>query len=321
MSDTSAPNATPGPNGVRAYDMFVQDQAAPTRLPTLEVINDRFSRSLRVALFHHLRKAVQIDSGTVALVKHFELIERLASPSYMVLVGLRPLRGTMLMVIDAALLTATVESRFGGNGRFPVTKTQRDFTIVEHKVMSRVTEIVLEQFSGAWHRVADLQPEILRREFNPQFAGITGAGEQVITTAFQVKVDNGEGTLTMAIPVAMLGAIHEQLTSTVDSDNAEPDGHWFEQLKSGIEQVVMPLRVELAEIEMSVNELLELSPGDVFEIERPQSVVVEAEGVPLFRGRWGRHGNKSAVRIDGAIKPEEEFLPTTANGRSGSHGG
>ena len=172
-------------------------------------------------------------------MKHFELIERLASPSFMVLVGLRPLRGTMLVVIDAPLVVATVESRFGGNGRFPVTKAQRDFTTVEHKVMSRVTEIILEQFAGAWQRVADLQPEILRYEFNPQFVGITAAGEPVVTTTFQFKVDNGEGTLMIAIPAAMLGPIHEQLMSAVASDTAEPDGHWFEQLKAGIEQVTV----------------------------------------------------------------------------------
>jgi flagellar motor switch protein FliM len=321
MSDAATPNPEPGANGVRTYDLFVQDQGLPTRMPTLEVVNDRFSRSLRVALFHHLRKAVQIDGGTVDIVKHFELIERMASPSYIVLVGLRPLRGTMLVAIDAQLVVAIVESRFGGNGRFPVSKTQRDFTTVEHKVMSRVTAIVLEQFVGAWQRVAELQPEILRHEFNPQFAGITAAGEPVIVTTFQIKVDNGEGTLTIAIPVAMLGPVQENLMSAVAADTAEPDGHWFDQIKAGIEQVAMPLRVELAEIEMSVHDLLELSPGDVFEIERPQSVVIEAEGVPLFRGRWGRYGPKSAVRIDGPIKPGEASLPTRTNGRSGPHGG
>ncbi|MGH6982406.1 MAG: flagellar motor switch protein FliM, partial [Stellaceae bacterium] len=319
LSDPAPPpNPEPGAN-VRAFNLFVQDEAAPARLPTLDVVNDRFSRSLRVALVHHLRKSVQIDAGTVALVKHFELIERLSQPTYMVLVGLKPLRGTMLIAIDAPLVVATVESRFGGNGRFPVTKTQRDFTTVEQKVMSRMVAIILDQFAGAWRRIAELQAEILRQEFNPQFAGITASNEPVIVTTFQIKVDNGEGTLTIAIPVAMLAPIQERMTSAVAAENAEPDSHWFEQIKSGVEQVVMPLRVELAEVEMSVHDLLELSPGDVFEIERPQSVVIEAEGVPLFRGRWGRFGAKSAVRIDGAVAPDES-QPKKLNGRSSTHG-
>jgi flagellar motor switch protein FliM len=317
MSD-AAPAPANADRRVRSYNLVAPDQSAPMRMPTLDVINDRFARSLRVALFHHLRRGVQVGAATVALVKHFELIERLASPSYMVLVGLRPLRGTMLVVLDAQLVIATVESRFGGNGRFPITKAQRDFTTVEQKVMSRVTEIVLDQFAAAWHRVADLQPEVLRHESNPQFAGITGAGEQVISIGFRIKVDNGEGALTIAIPSAMLGPVQDQLTSSsVAAETAEPDRHWFEQLRAGIEQVVMPLRVELAEIEMSVQELLELRPGDVFEISRPDMVTVEGEGVSLFRGRWGRHGTKSAVRIEGQIMRDEEALPATTTERSG----
>jgi flagellar motor switch protein FliM len=319
MSDAGGPNpgrARPGDATVRPYDLFVPDQTAPARMPTLEVINDRFARSLRVALFHHLRKSVEIDAGTIELIKHFELIERLRQPSYMVLVGLRPLRGTMLLVADAPLVIAVVESRFGGNGRFPVTKWQRDFTTVEVKVMNRVVALMLEQFAGAWQRVIDLEPEVLRYEFNPQFAGVTTAGELVITTTFKLRIDNGEGTLTVCIPSAMLGPVHDQLMSGVASDPGEPDGHWFEQIKAGIEEVVMPIRVELAEIEMTVNDLLELRPGDVFEIERPQSVVIDAEGVPLFRGRWGRYGRKSAVRIEEPITPVADVLATTMNRRS-----
>ena len=317
MSDAGRPKG--GGNGepsVRPYDLFVQEQAVPARMPTLEVVNDRFARSVRVALFHHLRKGVEIGSGTIELIKHFELIERLKQPSYMVLVGMRPLRGTMLLIADAALVIAIVESRFGGNGRFPVTKWQRDFTTIEIKVMNRVIEIVLEQFAAAWQRVIGLEPEIMRYEFNPQFAGVTTAGEIVVTTTFKVKVDNGEGSLTIGIPSAMLGPVHDQLMSGIASDPGEPDGHWFEQLKAGIEEVMMPMSVELTKLEMTVHDLLELRPGDVFEIERPQSVVIEAEGVPLFRGRWGRHGRKSAVRIEGAITPVDDVLAATMNLRS-----
>jgi flagellar motor switch protein FliM len=319
MSDTSGPksgSARADQASVRPYDLFVQDQAAPARMPTLEVVNDRFARTLRVALFHHLRKGVELDSGTIELIKHFDLIERLQQPSYMVLVGMRPLRGTMLLVIDAQLVIAIVESRFGGNGRFPVTKWQRDFTTIEIKVMNRVVELVLEQLAGAWQRLVDLDLEILRYEFNPQFAGITTAGEIVVTTTFKVRVDNGEGALMLCIPSAMLGPVHDQLMSGIASDPGEPDGHWFDQLKAGIEEVAMPLRVELTELEMTVHDLVELRPGDVFEIERPQSVVIEAEGVPLFRGRWGRYGRKSAVRIEETITPVDDVLATTMNSGS-----
>ena len=306
---------------VRPYDLFVQDRVTRARMPTLEVINDRFSRLLRAALFQHLRKGVDLSSGTIELIKHSQLLENLETPSYLVLVGLRPLRGTMLVVADAPLVAAIVESRFGGNGRFPVSKAGREFTPVEQKVMRKVTELILEQFTTAWQRVADLEAEITRREFNPQFASVATAGEVMITSSFKVRVDQGDGELKVSIPSSMLGPLRDQLMSGVVADAAEADGRWFEMLKLGIEQVAMPLRVELAEIEMTVRDLLELHSGDVFEIERPQSVIVEADGLPLFRGRWGRSGNKSAVRIDEALTSLEEVISSKLNERSDHDGG
>ncbi|HTV90870.1 MAG TPA: FliM/FliN family flagellar motor C-terminal domain-containing protein, partial [Stellaceae bacterium] len=41
-----------------------------------------------------------------------------------------------------------------------------------------------------------------------------------------------------------------------------------------------------------------LRPGSVFEIVRPDTVTVQSQGLPLFRGRWGRHGRQIAVRVE-----------------------
>jgi flagellar motor switch protein FliM len=306
---------------IHPYNLFVQDRVTRARMPTLEVINDRFSRLLRAALFQHLRKTVDVSSGTIEVVKHAQLLEGLDMPSHLVLVGLRPLRGTMLLVAEKPLVVAIVESRFGGNGRFPTSMGRREFTPVEQKVMRRVTDLLLEQLTAAWQRVIALQSEVVRYEFNPQFASIATSSELIITNTFRVRVDNDDGVLQICIPMAMLEPLRDQLLSGIVSDATDADGRWYELLKSGVEQVVMPLRVELAQIEMTVRELLDLSPGDVFEIDRPQSVVIETDGLPLFRGRWGRYGRKSAVRIDEAISTLNEVLTEKMSGRSAEHGG
>ena len=306
---------------VRAYNLFVEDRVTRARMPTLEVINDRFSRFLRAALFQHLRKTVNLSQGTIEMVKHSELIESLTSPSYLALISLRPLRGTMLLVADAPLVVAIVESRFGGNGRFPASIVHREFTPVEQKVMTRVMEIAIDQFVAAWQRLGNFQSEIIRYEFNPQFASVATAGEAIVVITFTVKVDAAEGSMRICLPYTMLEPLRDQLISGVVSDAVDADDHWYEMLKSGVEQVMMPLRVELADIEISVRDLMDLKAGDVFELDRPQSVVIEADGMPLFRGRWGRYGHKSAVRIEEAVLTLEELLNTTnLQGRGEDHG-
>lgn len=294
---------------VRPYNLFVQDRLTRARMPTLEVINDRFSRNLRAALFQHLRKTIEMSAGSVELLKHSQLLERLEVPSYLALVSLRPLRGTMLVVVDAQLVVSIVESRFGGNGRFPVTMGNREFTAVEQKVMRRVVETALEQFALAWQPVRRFEPEIIRQEFNPQFASVATSSEIVIVSTFLVNVDHGSGRLMICIPYTTLEPIRDQLMSGVVSDTVDTDGRWSDLLKVGVEQAMMPLRVELAEIAMTVGELLSLQVGDVFEIDRPETVVVEANGTPLWRGRWGRRGRKVAVEIEERVSVPPEVMP------------
>lgn len=283
---------------VRRYNLFVSDWLTRARMPTLEIINDRFSRYLRAALFQHLRKTIELTAGAIELVKHAQLLERLEEPSYIALVNLKPLRGTMLLVADVELVTSIVESRFGGNGRFPVSLRKREFTTVEQKVMRRIIDTALEQFALAWQPIEHFEPDIVRQEFNPQFASVATASEIVIVSTFLVKVDNGHGRLMICIPYTTLEPLRDQLMSGVVADSVDQDNRWYELLKNGVEQATMPLRVELAEIEMTIGDLLALRPGDVFEIDRPESVTVEANGLPLFRGHWGKHGRRLAVRID-----------------------
>lgn len=294
MSETLDDSET----SVRRYNLFVSDWLTRARMPTLEIINDRFSRYLRAALFQHMRKTIELTAGAIELVKHAQLLERLEEPSYIALVNLKPLRGTMLVVADVELVTSIVESRFGGNGRFPVSLRKREFTTVEQKVMRRIIDTALEQFALAWQPIEHFEPDIVRQEFNPQFASVATASEIVIVSTFLVKVDNGHGRLMICIPYTTLEPLRDQLMSGVVADSVDQDNRWYELLKNGVEQATMPLCVELAEIEMTIGDLLALRPGDVFEIDRPESVTVEANGLPLFRGHWGKHGRRLAVRID-----------------------
>lgn len=283
---------------VHHYNLFVADWLTRARMPTLEIINDRFARYFRAALFQHMRKTIEVAIGPIEMLKHAQVIEQLEEPSYIVLVNLKPLRGTMLVVAETALVTAIVESRFGGTGRFPATMARREFTAVEQKVMRYFLQVALEQFVLAWAPIEQFRPEIVRSEFSPQFASVATASEVVVVTSFLLTIDNAQGQMALCIPYATIEPLRDQLVSGFVADAVDQDGRWYELLKSGVEQADMSLRVQLAEIEMSVGELLALRPGDVFEIDRPETVTIEANGLPLFRGRWGKHGRKLAVRIE-----------------------
>ncbi|MGH7092816.1 MAG: flagellar motor switch protein FliM [Stellaceae bacterium] len=290
----------PGPIG--SYALFTDQGPASTRMPTLEPtlnrINDRFSRFLRATLLQHLRRGVEVASGRIEMVRHRELIERFTLPTYIALVNMKPLHGTILIALDAPLVVAIVESRFGGTGRFPMRTGNRDFTAFELKSMRRVLDATLDQFALAWEPFGTFEPEVARLETNPQFAGFAPAEEMIIVTAFEVQIDQGRGRLVICIPYPSVEPMHGELMSGIVEDTIERDIRWSDELRSGLEQAPITLNVELGEIEISVADLAALRPGNVFEMDRPETLTVESGGVPLFRGRWGRYGRKIGVRIE-----------------------
>jgi flagellar motor switch protein FliM len=292
------------PPSVRRYIFFNEHRPSRAWMPTLEIINDRFCQYLRSALLHLLPSPVEVTPPiAIQLVKHGEMAERFEVPSYLTIAELSPLRGAILIVIDAQLVNWIVESRFGGNGRFPVTTANREFTPFEQKCMRRVADTTLEQFTRAWKPIAIFSPHILRHEINAHFAGIATADELIILNTSDVKVGPGGGRLTICIPYAMLEPLHDHLVTGTVKRAVDHDLRWREALTTGVGQTALTLNVELAKIEITVADLLELRPGMVFEIERPESVTVEAGGLPLFRARWGRVGRRIGVRI------EERLLP------------
>jgi len=301
MSDAAEQTVEPP-----VFDFFAETSPNRSRLsnlePTLQRINARFVRLLRAALLQHVRRGVTIAGGGVKLVEHRELMETLGSPTHLTLFTMKPLRGILALMIDAPLVVSLVESRFGGNGRFPIS-ANRDFTAFELKSMRRVVETTLEQFVIAWEPLGRFEIGPLRHETNPQFAGFAHAEEQLFASTFEISVDQGRGRIATYIPCAAVEPLHEQLLAGVVGDAGDDDLRWAETLHNNIQQASITLNVELGTIAISVGDLVGLRPGAVFEMDRPESLVVEAHGVPLFRGRWGRHGRKIGVLVEERLVP------------------
>jgi flagellar motor switch protein FliM len=290
-------------------------------MPTLHTINERFADYCRAALLQHLQQPVKVaPEFTIELIKHSELIDRLAMPSLLTLAMLKPFYGMMLIAVDADLVGLIVESRFGGNGRLPLAAIpNREFAPLEYRAIRLVVERLLDQLAVAWEPVAAFAPEIVRHEVKPAFATIGGPTDLVFVSNFAVTVANGGGTLRIAIPYLLLEPLHERLAGTSALKRNPRDPRWSEEISSGIGGATTEINVEFAAIEMTVGDFLTLRPGSVFEIGRPDSVTVRSHGLPLFRGRWGRHGRRIAVRVEERLTTDDRAPIAAERPRTGKN--
>ncbi len=280
----------------RSFDFASQDRIVRGRMPTLEMINERFARYLRISIFNMLRRTAEISVSGVQMMKFSEYMHSLFVPTSLNLVKIHPLRGKALCVIDPKLVFITVDNYFGGSGRHAKIEG-REFSATETRVIELVLALAFKDLVEAWKPVMDVKFEYLNMEVNPQFANIVSPTEVVVVSSFNVELDGGGGTFYVVMPYSMLEPIRDLLDAGVQSDRAERDDRWISALKEEVKSAEVTLNCELAETTLKLSEILDLQEGDILSVNYPEKITVVAEDVPVFRGTFGVHKGSKAVKI------------------------
>ena len=284
-------------DAVLSYDFTQQDRIVRGRLPTLEMVNDRFARYFRTGLFSVLRKTCEVSVLGVKMVKFAEYVHGLVVPTNLNLVKIKPLRGTALVVFEPRLVFSVIDNFFGGDGRFHARIEGRDFTATENRVIQILLAELFTAMAEAWAPVLGLNFEYQSSEINPQFAHIVSPTETVVVSRFHIELDGGGGEIHLTMPYAMVEPIRTLLDAGVQSDRVDRDDRWAEMLREEVLDAEVPLSTELLDIEITLGDFLRLRPGDVLPIQLPELSTVYAEDVPLFRARYGQANGRNAIRF------------------------
>jgi flagellar motor switch protein FliM len=283
--------------GTVSYDFTSQDRIVRGRLPTLEMINERFARLFRTSLFNMLRRTADLSVSGIQMQKFSEFVHSLFVPTSLNMIRVPPLRGKGLFVFDPKLVFSVVDNYFGGSGRFHTKIEGRDFTPTENRVIQILLNSVFEDLKAAWKPVFKVNFEYSGSEVNPQFANIVSPSEVVVVTSFHVDLENGGGDFHICMPYSMLEPIRELLDAGVQSDRGERDERWERSLKEEIMSAKVELCSNLTEVQMSLKELAGLKSGDVIPIEMPEEVEVDAADVPVFKAKLGVSDGNYALKI------------------------
>ncbi|CAK1789096.1 flagellar motor switch protein FliM [Vibrio crassostreae] len=284
------------------FDFSSQDRIVRGRMPTLELINERFARHMRISLFNMLRKTAEVSINGVQMMKFGEYQNTLYVPTSLNMVRFRPLKGTALITMEARLVFILVENFFGGDGRFHAKIEGREFTPTERRIIQLLLKIVFEDYKEAWSPVMGVEFEYLDSEVNPSMANIVSPTEVIVVSSFHIEVDGGGGDFHVVMPYSMVEPIRELLDAGVQSDKMETDVRWSTALRDEIMDVPVNFRVNLLEQDISLRDLMELRPGDVIPMNMPEHATMFVEELPTYRVKMGRSGEKLAVQISEKIQ-------------------
>lgn len=288
----------------RKYDLTNQDRIIRGRMPTLEIINERFARIFRVSLSTVLRKTVDITVETTEMVKFGEFIKALPLPTSLNIFKMDPLRGYAILVVESKLVFGMVDAIFGGTGERHAKIEGRDFTPIEQNIISKVVSSALQDLQKAWKPVHDVEVQYVRTEVNPQFAAIVPPSEVVIFISIEIELEQVSGFINLCLPYSTVEPIRGKLHAGFQSDQLEVDQQWIRRFREQLDGASVNITVEMGRTQIMGSELLKLKVGDVVQLDNSveNGMQVMVEGVPKFKGVPGTHNGNKGVKIKEVFK-------------------
>ena len=289
------------PGTVKSYDLTSQDRIVRGRMPTLEMINERFARYTRISMFNMLRRSADVAVGGVQVMKFGEYVHSLYVPTSLNLVKIKPLRGTALFILDAKLVFKLVDNFFGGDGRHAKIEG-REFTPTELRVVRMVLEQAFVDLKEAWQAIMEVNFEYINSEVNPAMANIVGPSEAIVVSTFHIELDGGGGDLHVTMPYSMIEPVREMLDAGFQSDLDDQDERWVNALRQDVLDVDVPIGATVARRQLRLRDILHMQPGDIIPVEMPDEMIMRANGVPAFKVKMGSHKGNLALQV---IEPIE----------------
>ncbi len=291
--------------GTSDYDFSSQDRIVRGRMPTLEMVNERFARHMRISLFNMMRRTAEVSINGIQMIKFGEYVHTLFVPTSLNMVRFRPLKGTALITMEARLVFILVDNFFGGDGRYHAKIEGREFTPTERRIVQMLLKIIFEDYKEAWSPVMDVSFEYLDSEVNPSMANIVSPTEVVVISSFHIELDGGGGDFHVALPYSMLEPIRELLDAGVQSDKEDTDMRWSKALRDEIMDVPVELSTKFLEVKLTLQQIMDFKVGDIIPIEMPDHITVLIENLPSFRAKLGRSRDHLALKIESKIKRPE----------------
>jgi flagellar motor switch protein FliM len=292
-------------DGTSDYDFSSQDRIVRGRMPTLEMVNERFARHMRISLFNMMRRTAEVSINGIQMIKIGEYIHTLFVPTSHNMVRFRPLKGTALITMEARLVFILVDNFFGGDGRYHAKIEGREFTPTERRIIQMLLKLIFEDYKEAWSPVMDVSFEYLDSEVNPSMAIIVSPTEVVVISSFHIELDGGGGDFHIALPYSMLEPIRELLDAGVQSDKEDTDMRWSKALRDEIMDVPVTINTKFIEVDIPLSQVMELQAGDIIPIEMPDNITVLIEDLPSFRAKLGRSRDNLALKIESKIRRPE----------------
>lgn len=289
---------------IRSYDFKRAVRFSKDHIRSLTRIHENFARFLTTYFSAQLRTFVQINVVQVEQLPYDEFIRSIPKMTILNIFEAEPLKGRMVLEVNPNVAFAMLDRMLGGAGMAP--SKINVLTEIETTVMERIFSRAFESLQEAWKSVLDIRPRLEALETNPQFMQIVSPNETIALISLSTKIGDTTGMINLCIPHVVIEPIMPKLSVH----------HWFvsekktrepieiEKLRQRVSKAKLPIAVELGISQISVQELMQLSIGDVIALNKPvdSGLTIRVGDRMKYIGTPGVVKDRVAVQIEQVVE-------------------
>lgn len=293
----------------KKFDLANQERIIRGRMPTMELIHDRFARQFRTHLSKFLGRTTFANVGGIEMIKFGLFMKKLPLPSSLHIFRMPPLGGYALMVVSSPLVFGIVDSLFGGSGQNRVKIEGREYTPIESRLIGKVVMMALDVLRDAWSPIHPVDFVYVRSEFNPLAVAIVPPTDVVITVTVEVELEQETTSLVICTPYSTIEPLRGKLATGFQSTRLEVDSGVAQRMETSIKQTTANVSVQLATGQIKAKELVALNVGDVISLDTTpnEEAMFMIEGAPKFYGYVGSYRGNRAMRVTRPI-PKTDLI-------------
>ncbi|MCH7702168.1 MAG: flagellar motor switch protein FliM [Planctomycetes bacterium] len=295
---------------VNPYDFKRPERVSKDQMRTLEAIHEGFARNLGASLSGFLRTIIEVRVATIEQLTYSEFIHSLPNPTNFNLLTAEPLEGQMCLEISPLIIYPIIDRLLGGSSS-ALFIPQRPMTLIELRLIRRITDRALTCLTEVWSEMVPVKFRISEVESNPHLVQIVAPNEVVVVIGFEVKMEPRTGTISLCFPFNVIEPVMAKLASqgwlAYQRRVATKDVH--DAIEESLQPAEVNLTAFLGEATITVEELMNLRPGDILRTTKPSTsdLTLQVEGRNKFLGRLGRYKANRALLVTCPATDDEKL--------------
>jgi flagellar motor switch protein FliM len=259
---------------------------------------ETFCRTASTRLSAELRMPLELEVINVSQLTWGNAHAQVPSRSVSCLIDVPDVPTRMLLSAEMNLVMSAIELLLGGGAGDGPNQRERRLTDIDWALARHFLERLIAQLSIVWSDITDTELGVAGLDMHLETAQTAPVSEPTLGLTMEARMDRDSATLALLLPYSAIAPVAHRFSSR-DDVSALDDEHQSSAVREAVGRVEMTVRAEVAAVDLPIEQVLALQPGDVLRLDAraDDGVTLYADAVPMHRAMPGRSGGRRAVQV------------------------